>query len=264
MIQPEFEPAVPETPRPASRVWGPWATIGLGAAVFLVYFAAQSLIAIFFTVFSVLEEFQANPGLDLSRFIQSLTTNGLLISVSTIVSGIAGAGLIVLFISIRKNISIADYLGLKPIGLKTILVLLGIIVGLLAASFGLEQVIDVSEQNFNFMVQTYETAVWLPLLWIAVVIFAPVFEEMFFRGFLLVGLKESRIGALGAVALTSITWAALHIQYNAFGLISILVLGIVMGIVRLKTGSLWSTIFLHSLWNAMAMVQTALYVNGIG
>ncbi|MDD5700898.1 MAG: CPBP family intramembrane metalloprotease, partial [Dehalococcoidales bacterium] len=178
--------------------------------------------------------------------------------------GIAGAGLIVLFITIRKNIRIADYLGLKTISPKTFLVLLAVIAGLLAASFGLEQVIDSSEQNFDFMVQTYETAVWLPLLWIAVIIFAPVFEEMFFRGFLLVGLKESRIGAPGAIVLTSITWAALHIQYDAFGLISILVLGIVLGIVRLKTGSLWSTIFLHSLWNTMAMVQTALYVNGVG
>ncbi|MDD5702729.1 MAG: hypothetical protein PHU23_11850, partial [Dehalococcoidales bacterium] len=150
MIQPEFEPAVPETPRPTPRVWGPWATIGLGAAVFLVYFAVQSLIAIFFMVFSALEEFQANPGLDLSRFIQSLTTNGLLISVSTIASGIAGAGLIVLFITIRKNIRIADYLGLKTISPKTFLVLLAVIASLLAASFGLEQVIDSSEQNFDF------------------------------------------------------------------------------------------------------------------
>lgn len=114
------------------------------------------------------------------------------------------------------------------------------------------------------MVDAYKTSVWPVLLGIAVVIFAPVFEEAFFRGFLFVGLEHSSIGPIGTIILTAVTWALLHIQYDIFGMVTILVLGVVFGIVRLKTGSLWSTILLHAIWNLVAIVGTALYVNGIG
>jgi membrane protease YdiL (CAAX protease family) len=262
-VQPEIgQTEIEEAPK-YNLVWGPWATIGLGAAIFALYIVAQSLVAVIFIAIYALNSYMANPQWDFLPLIQRLTTDGLMISTATIVSGIVGAGFIILFIKIRKNISIREYLGLRPINLKTLLILLLVVVGLLAASFGLDQVMKGS-QNTNFMVETYKTSVWLPLLWIAVVIFAPVFEEGFFRGFLFVGLKDSRIGATGTVALTSITWAALHLQYDWYGIVSILVLGIVLGIVRLRTGSLWSTLFLHALWNAIAMIQTALYINGIG
>jgi membrane protease YdiL (CAAX protease family) len=96
-----------------------------------------------------------------------------------------------------------------------------------------------------------------------VVIFAPLFEECFFRGFLFAGFLHSRMGVIGAVAVTSVTFAALHFQYDLYGMASILVMGIVLGIVRWRTGSLWSTILLHSLWNLTGIIQTALYVNGV-
>jgi membrane protease YdiL (CAAX protease family) len=96
-----------------------------------------------------------------------------------------------------------------------------------------------------------------------VVIFAPLFEEIFFRGFVFVGLKQTRLGAVGTIALTSLTWALLHIQYDIYGMATILILGIAFGIIRFKTGSLWSTLFLHFIWNTLAMVSTILYINGI-
>ena len=45
--------------------------------------------------------------------------------------------------------------------------------------------------------------------------------------------------------------------------VSVVWLGIAFGIVRLKTGSLWSTIFLHSMWNAFGMVIIVLSAKGI-
>jgi uncharacterized protein len=96
-----------------------------------------------------------------------------------------------------------------------------------------------------------------------VVVFAPAFEEAFFRGFLLVGLKDSKIGSIGAVCLTAAVWASLHFQYDFYGMLTVLVLGIVLGTVRLRTGSLWSSILIHSFWNLIAMLGTALTVNGI-
>jgi uncharacterized protein len=248
-----------ENPKPASKVWGGWPTVGLGLAILAIYLVVQSLVAVVFTV----EEYISNPSTDLQRLITGLSSNGLMISIMVIASSIAGLGFIFLFIKIRKQASVKEYLELNRISKKVVLISLAIIIGLIVISSILSPVFAQSKDS-AFMVDAYKTSVWPVLLGIAVVIFAPVFEEAFFRGFLFVGLEHSSIGPIGTIILTAVTWALLHIQYDIFGMVTILVLGVVFGIVRLKTGSLWSTILLHAIWNLVAIVGTALYVNGIG
>ncbi len=257
--RPEIVPSEVESPGPKPKLWGAWATIGFGAAAFAVYFIAQSIVAIAFIVGQLV----TSPESGSLGELEKLVTNGDMISIATILSAIFGVGFIILFIKIRKGSGILEYLGLKSFSKKTFFILLAIVVGLLVLSSVLDQVLHVP-QDTGFTVDAYKSATIPALLWVAVIVFAPAFEECFFRGFVFVGLKQSPIGAAGTIALTSITWALLHIQYDAYGMVTILVLGIVFGIVRLKTGSLWSTLILHSLWNAVAMVGTYLVVNGIG
>jgi membrane protease YdiL (CAAX protease family) len=91
-----------------------------------------------------------------------------------------------------------------------------------------------------------------------VVIFAPLFEESFFRGFLFEGFRQSRLGVTGAILLTSIGWALLHsLQYNIYSIIWIFMLGIAMGVVRVRTGSIWSTFIMHALVNIVATAEVA-------
>ncbi len=120
---------------------------------------------------------------------------------------------------------------------------------------------DVS--NDQIMLDAYSgmsSPIWF---WIAVVIFAPAFEEGFFRGFLFVGLKQSRLGAIGTIILTAAFWAILHIQYNPFGIGVIFVLGIVLGIVRVKTNSLSYPLIMHAIWNLGQTILMFLLVRGI-
>jgi uncharacterized protein len=248
-----------ESSGPGPNLWAGWPTIGFGAIIFFIYFVAQSLVAVVFVFSNILTSQTIDPAR-----IMELITNGLLISVATVVSTVVGVGFIILFIKLRRGASIAEYLSLKSINWKIYLIILAAAIGLLAISYGFDLVVK-ETQNTNFMINAYNTSVWPVLLWVAVVIFAPAFEEGFFRGFLFSGLRQSRLGAIGTIAFTAITWAALHaLQYDLYGVITVLILGIVFGIVRLKTGSLWSTLFLHSLWNFAAMLQTVLYINGVG
>jgi len=46
---------------------------------------------------------------------------------------------------------------------------------------------------------------------IEVALAAPMIEEILFRGFLYRGLSESRIGVVGTIILTSVTWALMHV-----------------------------------------------------
>jgi hypothetical protein len=59
------------------------------------------------------------------------------------------------------------------------------------------------------------------------------------------------------VVLMALVWSSLHIQYDAYGMASIFVLGLVLGTVRIKTGSLWGPLLMHALWNLAATVQIA-------
>lgn len=95
------------------------------------------------------------------------------------------------------------------------------------------------------------------LLTVALVIAAPVVEEIVFRGFLLPGLAQSILGATGALLFTSVSWALLHAQYQPFYLIQIVILGLVFGWLRLKSNSTTLTILLHGLLNLAALVQAA-------
>jgi len=110
----------------------------------------------------------------------------------------------------------------------------------------------------EFMVHAYETAELPLLLWLGVVIGAPLFEETFFRGFLYTGFRQSRLGHGGAIVITSLLFMLVHPQYAAFDRFTVLTLGFVMGAMRAYTGSVWPCIALHLLNNFTAMVQTAL------
>jgi len=84
---------------------------------------------------------------------------------------------------------------------------------------------------------------------------APLGEETLFRGFFFQGLLRSRLGAPGAIALSSLFWALIHVQYDAYGIATIFVTGLFLGYARLKTQSLYVPIFLHSLNNLGATLE---------
>ena len=221
-------PALPLEPEPKTHFWGAWATIGLGLAIGLLFLASQTLVLIGFLIAKI----ASGPIPDLLDYVQSLASNGLVVAISTIVSAIVGIALIIIFVRIRGNKSVSDYIGLKRISWKTVAAVVAVFIVTFAVIVFLETLYNTithststEAANSSFMTDTYNTAGWLPLLWIAVVGFAPAFEEAFFRGFLFVGLQRSRIGAVGTVLFTSLVWASLHLQYNIFGMATIVILG---------------------------------------
>jgi hypothetical protein len=251
-LSPEIEKS-----RQNGQVWGVWPTVGLGIAVFAAYSLVQAAVTVIFAVIKIV----SNPELSPLQIIEDLSTNGLLLAVAILASTVVGLPLIVVFVKVRRGAPIVEYLGLRRITKKTVFILLAIVAGLVALSEGLSLFTGGSD-NSAFAIDAYRTSVWPALFWISIVIVGPAFEEAFFRGFLFVGFRQSRLGAIGAIGLTAFFWALLHIQYNVYGMATIFVMGIVLGIVRLKTGSLWSTLLMHSVWNLAGMIGTALYVTG--
>jgi membrane protease YdiL (CAAX protease family) len=98
------------------------------------------------------------------------------------------------------------------------------------------------------------------LLWLAVVVAAPFLEEILFRGFLLGGLARTRLGGLGAVAVSSVLFGIIHTQYDLFDMSAVLALGTVLGLSRLYSGSTWLPVALHTAHNFVSMALTTWYL----
>jgi membrane protease YdiL (CAAX protease family) len=93
------------------------------------------------------------------------------------------------------------------------------------------------------------------MLVLIAVVAAPLFEELFFRGFLFRGLTRSWGWVLGAV-ISSAAFGAAHAQFTIF--LPLFALGFALAWVYKRTGSLWTCIAFHALFNAHAVVIWAL------
>lgn len=231
-------------------VWSSWATAGFGAVILLVFTLTQLFVVLAFLFSQMVPE----TSFDVSRILGMLNDNlGLIASWTTVISGIIGVGLIVAIIKIRPGAKLGEYLSLKLASWKAIIFGLAITLGLIVLAGVLSDVFKIPADD-EFTVNIYRTSGWMPLLWVALVIFAPVFEESLFRGFLFAGFRNSRLGIAGTIVITSLLWAALHIQYGAFGLGVVFSMGILLGIMRNRTGSLMVPLLMHGFFNLVALV----------
>src|SRR3954467_2134656 len=113
-----------------------------------------------------------------------------------------------------------------------------------------------------FQVEAYQSAKdagWMLGLMLAIVVVAPVGEEIAFRGFLYRGLVRPGYERL-AIVVISLAWALLHIQYDWLGMAQIFAAGLTLGWFRWASGSTSLTIIMHVLINFEAMLETAIKV----
>jgi membrane protease YdiL (CAAX protease family) len=109
-----------------------------------------------------------------------------------------------------------------------------------------------------FQVDVWRSAAgagWLVPLFIAIVIVAPIGEEIAFRGFLFRGFAKPghQVHAIAAIA---VAWALLHIQYDWLGMVQIFVVGLMLGWFRWASGSTILTVGMHILINFESMLET--------
>lgn len=94
----------------------------------------------------------------------------------------------------------------------------------------------------------------LPLLAIAIVIGAPLSEEMMFRGLLLSSLWRSWLRFAGGAAVATIFWASLHMQYSGLGLAEVALIGLYLSWTLWRTGSLWVPMACHAANNGVNLI----------
>ena len=171
--------------------------------------------------------------------------------------------LVVLAIAAKiRKFSLRDYFALIGFARRDLVLGIVCLTALIVAFGGMETLLGI-DGGSKYVEATYRAAKVagaLPLLWLSVVVVAPVTEELFFRGFLHRGWAPSWLGVAGTIVVASALWAALHQQYNALGILLIFLMGLIFGWMRQRSGSTILPIVLHTLNNLLAMSLVAIQV----
>lgn len=149
-----------------------------------------------------------------------------------------------------------ERLGLHPTALgRAFLYILAAAAVITASGFLAERLDDGRTQA---SLELIATGVQSPLIFfLAVVVLAPVFEELLMRGYAFQGWLP-KFGFYGTAFLSSAIFAISHIQYGWAGLLHIFILGSVLGWVRWKANSVYPCIILHVM-NNLAYFLTVVF-----
>jgi len=189
--------------------------------------------------------------------MRQLLAGGDLLAISVLIGAAICIPLLVLFIKMKKGTNLSVYLAFRSVPVKTYLfwgaitLFIAIVGEYIVVWFGADRIPE-------FMIDTYANTGHLWLLFLAVVIAAPVWEELLFRGFLMRGLESSFVTRIGAVVITAAVWALIHFQYEWQYLLLVFIMGLALGCARLATASIFVPISMHVLNNSLALGQLAL------
>ncbi len=234
-----------------SAVWGPVATLLWALVIAIAFLVAQVIVTISYAV-STMGDLRRDKA---QAALRSLEFDGTFLSFCAFASLFVCVPLIAGIVWLKRGAKLKDYLGLTIPGVRKFL-LWSLITSAFCVLTDLTLWLLGQPTIPEFMLKAYGSANPRWFLWLALAVAAPVFEEICFRGFLFKGLAASRLHWQGATVITSFLWAAIHVQYDWYGISTIFGLGLVFGTARAMTNSTLLTIWLHGLVNVVATAQT--------
>jgi membrane protease YdiL (CAAX protease family) len=234
-----------QNPTPAQ----PW---NIPATIAWLLFAFLASVVVATAVFAAWQGDRAN--------LRSSTYDGVIITIGALASVPVQVAVLAFAARLRRWTP-ADYLALNmPRRSEIVFAVLCTI----ALMIVFDALMFVSGRNLvpPFQIEAYQSAKdagWMLGLMLAIVVVAPVGEEIAFRGFLYRGLVRPGYERL-AIVIISLAWALLHIQYDWLGMAQIFAAGLTLGWFRWASGSTTLTIIMHVLINFEAMLETAIKV----
>ena len=145
------------------------------------------------------------------------------------------------------------------IGLGTAIIAVGLAAIISTIVSRLVDLADESDADNTQFLRDAEGTPWVWVLVFAVVVGAPVAEELFFRGLALRAF-EKRAGPIAAVVGSTVLFTLPHFIGSGLDgtlvlFASIGVVGAVLGTVTVVVGRLWPAIFAHMLFNSLGAAQ---------
>lgn len=196
----------------------------------------------------------ANANLDMiSKFLLA-SNHGSTLAVSVVFNAIFLISLCWLVIKIKGG-QVARFLSLNLPSLRWVGFFVSAWILFVLVSEAVSIWLDVDA--LEFMRPLYDGAEpkWLFIL--AITVFAPVYEEVLFRGVIwsLIAKQFSKpvYGFWTASLVSSGLFALVHLQYDAYGMATIFILALLFSLARVKSASLWLPMLLHVCNNSLSM-----------
>ncbi len=164
---------------------------------------------------------------------------------------------------IRKKYGLnKDSLGLQRRGLSISSICLGILSGIvLCCGYSVIRAIKLSA-GFSHLSARYDYLDYLLLplsiSGFASIVLSPIAEETLFRG-LIYGYLRSRFGATSGLLIQASVFALSHLTTSMTDIVYRLVIGLVLGYLYERTGSLYPSILGHSMINLWAIVSVTVF-----
>ena len=240
-----------------SRDAGPWGggmTLVWGAAAAVIFLLVQGVVFIPFAV----REAVADPNVDPNVLAKKLESNGDVLAIATLAACpfVVGFCLLIAFAR-RRGPSLSEYFALRRGSFRGLLFWALLTLALYLLTYTAYRVLEVEMPTFMF--DAYESSSFLPLLWVALCVGAPLTEEFLFRGLLFEGWRNTFLGVPGTAVVTSILWGVIHVQYELHTVLVITGFGLLLAWARSKSSSLVVPIIMHAFWNSCATI----YVHGV-
>lgn len=226
------------------KIWGYWTTLGWSVIALL---AGQ--FAGFGTMFGL-----CHGSCDL---LLAAAADGVAVTMFIVVANPVTVGVLALAVQLLRSDQ-REYFALKWPARRDLALGIVYLVVLIVAG---DALLYVSGRDLvtPFQLQSYTTAAaagWLAPLLAAAILVAPAGEEALFRGFLFRGWARSSRSVWPAVVVISLLWAMLHVQYDWTGILQIFIIGLFLGWMRWRSGSLVLTFVLHALFNLEGSLET--------
>lgn len=216
-------------------------TLGIAVGLPLLYFSITNILIFIASRLYIINNRTTVSQESLIKFINS---NGLIIS---LITGLIILALLLLFIK-KKVVPPCEF---DKISLKTILyiaifcfgtaVIMGILVGLLTLIFpSYKEISDLMQESHSSIFKLF-----------IVIVFAPTFEEIFFRG-VIFGYLKKNYNIVLAIILQALIFGILH--GNIVQGIYAFLLGVILALIYYYTNSLYSSIVFHLVFNLLGGV----------
>lgn len=160
------------------------------------------------------------------------------------------------YIALRpKKLSWSE-VGVKPFSAKdwkfiilsSVLLMVGAVIIMWLTSF----IGNSWENSKTEAVQQNITVFTVLIAFISAAVISPIYEEIFYRGFVYRWLR-TRVGWIGAVLLSSMIFTIVHIPtYNAMPVNFFS--GIIFALAYERTGSIWPSVIIHGLTNGIMVL----------
>lgn len=221
-----------------------WLAFLLPVWVYASFLLSQVILTVVIGVLSAV-------GIDFQSFNPAIltTVGGGLVYVLTLFITIGAPWLIIKSKTTREELGLRRLpewldLLLAPAGFFAYL-LLSAVLALVASTLPFVNPEQIQDTGFSQISQQYEFI----LAFIMLIIIAPVAEEILFRGYLF-GKLRKHLPMWAAILITSVLFGIVHGAWNVG--IDVFALSIVLCLLRVLTRSLWPSILLHMLKNAVA------------